>query len=231
MLGDAGLVAELAHHHGEAVRHGSRERGGAERQAARGVQRGADLSHRSLSRQGAGAEHPRVPLRQRLVRAHLESQLHRPRADRRAGDARPRQTLGASTNPPARIATWWSRTCSRSSAFMAMEPPTHLAPQAHQRREEQGVSQHAADPAHRRGARAVHRLSRRGGRRAGVRHRDLHRAQVLASTTGAGPACRSICAPASGWPKASASSRSRFASRRRACFPKAPASARTGRIT
>ena len=43
--------------------------------------------------------------------------------------------------------------------FIAMEPPTHLAPQAHQRREEQGIPQHAAHPADRRGARAVHRLS------------------------------------------------------------------------
>jgi hypothetical protein len=41
-------------------------------------------------RQGARAEHPRVPVRQRAVRAHLESQLHRPRADRRAGNHRAR---------------------------------------------------------------------------------------------------------------------------------------------
>ena len=47
-------------------------------------------------------------------------------------------------------------------AFIAMEPPTRAGAQADQRREEQGVSQHAADPARRRGARAVHRLPRRG---------------------------------------------------------------------
>ena len=97
----------LAHHHGKAVRHRPRERGVAERQAARGVRRGADLPHRPLPRQGAGAEHPRVPLRQRPVRADLEPQLHRPRADRRAGDAGPRQARRRSTSRPARFATWW----------------------------------------------------------------------------------------------------------------------------
>ena len=97
----------LAHHHGKAVRHRSRERGGAQRQAARGVRRGADLPHRPFPRQGAGAEHPRVPLRQRPVRADLEPQFHRSRADRRAGDARPRQARRRSTSRPAPFATWW----------------------------------------------------------------------------------------------------------------------------
>ena len=76
-------------------------------QAARGVRRRADLPHRPLPRQGAGAEHPRVPLRQRPVRADLEPQLHRPRADRRARDAGPGQARRASTNRPAPTATWW----------------------------------------------------------------------------------------------------------------------------
>ena len=79
----------------------------AERQAARGLRRGADLPHRPLPRQGAGAEHPGLPLRQRPVRADLEPQLHRPRADRRARDAGPRQARPASTRRPARFATWW----------------------------------------------------------------------------------------------------------------------------
>ena len=50
-----------------------------------------DLPDRPFPRQGAGAEHPRLPLRQRPVRADLEPQLHRPRADRRSRDARTRQ--------------------------------------------------------------------------------------------------------------------------------------------
>ena len=82
-------------------------------QAARGLRRGADLPDRPLPRQGGGAEHPRLPLRQRPVRADLEPQLHRPRADRRARDARPRAAGRRSTRRPAPTATWWSPTCSR----------------------------------------------------------------------------------------------------------------------
>ena len=81
----------LAHHHGEAVRHRSRKRDFAQRQAARRLLRGPDLPHRPFPRQGAGAEHSGLPLRQRPVRADLEPQFHRPRPDRRAGDARSRQ--------------------------------------------------------------------------------------------------------------------------------------------
>ena len=79
----------------------------AQRQAARGLRRGSDLPHRPFPRQGAGAEHSRLPFRQRPVRADLEPQFHRPRADRRAGDARARQARRHSTSRPAPIATWW----------------------------------------------------------------------------------------------------------------------------
>ena len=100
-------------HHGEAVRHRPGVGADAERRAARGVRRGADLPHRPLPRQGGGAEHPGLPVRQRAVRADLEPQPHRPRADRRAGDARARARAPSSTRPPAPTATWWSPTCSR----------------------------------------------------------------------------------------------------------------------
>ena len=93
----------------------SRQRRDAERRAARGLRRGADLPDRPLPRQGGGAEHPRVPLRQRPVRADLEPQPHRPRADRRARDARPRAARRRSTRRPAPTATWSSPTCSRCS--------------------------------------------------------------------------------------------------------------------
>src|SRR6202050_378574 len=48
------------------------------------------------------------------------------------------------------------------------------------------------------------------------------------SIIGAGRACRSSCGLASAWPKASASSRSLSASRRRACFQAIPALDRKG---
>ena len=100
---------------------------------------------------------------------------------------------------------------------------------ADQRGEEQGLPQHAADRARRRRARPVHRLPRRGGRRPGIRHRDLHRAEVLHRQLALGrravlPAHRQ--APGR---RASASSRSPSASRRRACSRPARASARRAR--
>ena len=158
----------LAHHHGKAVRHRPGERRVAERQAARGVRRGPDLPHRPFPRQGAGAEHPRVPLRQRPVRADLEPQLHRPRADRRAGDAGARQ---------ARRVLRADRRVSRHGGDAPVpDPRVHgdgaadrAGAGADQRGEEQGLSQHAADRAERRRARAIHRLSRRG--RASTRSR------------------------------------------------------------
>ena len=101
-----------------------------ERDGPRGLRRGAGLPHRPLPRQGGGAEHPRAALRQRPLRADLEPQPHRPHPDRRAGDARGRLARRPSTRRRAPTATWSSPTCSRSSRFVAMEPPTALAPGA-----------------------------------------------------------------------------------------------------
>ncbi len=56
--------------------------------------------------QGGGAEHPRLPVRQRALRADLEPPAHRPRADRRARDAGA-GLRRASTSRPAPTATWW----------------------------------------------------------------------------------------------------------------------------
>ena len=189
----------------------------AEREAARGVRRGADLSHRSLPRQGAGAEHPRVPFRERPVRADLEPQLHRPRADRRARDARPRQARGLLRADRRVTATWWSRTCSRSSRSWRWSRRHRSRPRRSAKRRTR-----CSAACCRSSRRDVVRGQYTGYRsEEGVepesRNRDVHRAQVLRSTTGAGPACRSTCAPARAWPRASASSRSRSASRRRAC--------------
>ena len=100
----------VADHHGEAVRHRPGVGAQAQRPAARGVRRGPDLPDRPLPRQGGGAEHPGLPVRQRPVRADLEPQLHRPRADRRPRDARPRGRARSSTSPPAPTATWSSPT-------------------------------------------------------------------------------------------------------------------------
>ena len=102
-------------------------------------------------------------------------------------------------------------------AFMAMEPPTALEPAPISEEKNKVFRSMLPIEPEERGARAICRLPVRGRRRPRIGHRDLHRPEVRASTTGAGPACRSSCAPASGWPKGSGSSRSPSASRPRAC--------------
>jgi glucose-6-phosphate 1-dehydrogenase len=115
-------------------------------------------------------------------------------------------------------------------AFVAMEPPTALAPVAIG--EEKNKVFRSLRPID---VEKVVRGQYEGYRsHPGVdpdsRPRRSSRSSA-ASTTGAGPGCRSTCAPASEWPSPHGSSRSRFASLRRACSPTDPASANTGPIT
>ena len=79
----------------------------AERRRARGLRRVAGLQDRPLPRQGVGRQHPRVPVRERAVRADLEPAAHQVRADRRAGDAVRRASGPRSTTRPAPTGTWW----------------------------------------------------------------------------------------------------------------------------
>ena len=101
----------------------------------------------------------------------------------------------------------------------------------HQPGEEQGLPLDAADRAARRRARPVHRLPRRAGRRRRTPTPRPSSRSSATSTTGAGPACRSTCAPASGWPRGPGSSRSPSRSRRSRCSRRGPASATTGPTT
>ncbi len=113
-------------------------------------------------------------------------------------------------------------------AFMAMEPPTALEPASiSEEKNKVFRSMLPIDP------RDVVRGQYVGYRaEEGVdpeSDTETFIALKCSSTIGAGPACRSTCAPASGWPRGSASSPSPSASRRRACSRSAPASARRGR--
>ena len=86
-------------------------------------------------------------------------------------------------------------------AFVAMEPPTALEPRAiSEEKNKVFRSLLPIDPQQVvRGQFTGYRDEE--GVAAGLRHRDVHRASSAASTTGAGPACRSTCAPANGWPR------------------------------
>ena len=102
-------------------------------------------------------------------------------------------------------------------AFVAMEPPTALEPRAISEEKNKVFRSMLPVRPVARGARSVQRLPRGAGCRARLRHRDVHRPALRASTTGAGPACRSTCAPESEWPRACGSSRSRSRRRRVRC--------------
>ena len=90
---------------GEAVRDGSGLGPRAQRDGARGVRREPDLQDRPLPGQGSGAEHAGPAVRQRLSRAAVEPRAHRPRADRRARDARRSARAASSTRARAPSAT------------------------------------------------------------------------------------------------------------------------------
>ena len=76
---NAGLLAAGGRREAVRARPGLGAR--AERDAGRGVPAGDGLPDRPLPRQGDRAEHPGDALRQRDVRAAVEQQLRRPRAD------------------------------------------------------------------------------------------------------------------------------------------------------
>ena len=124
------------------------------------------------------------------------------------------------------VVTHFVSRCSGSSQWSRRR----RSPRADQRGEEQGFP-----------LTAIHR--RQQGRARTVRELPLSSrvdpnsqtetfvALGAASTTGAGPAFRSTCEPASEWPRTRGSSRSRFASLRRACSPTVRASASTAPTT
>ncbi len=96
-----------ARRHRETVRSRPGLRARTQRGTREHLPRRLDLPDRPLPRQGDGAEHPRAALRQRAVRADLEPQLRRPRADhdgrghRRRGSGRVlrRHRRGARRHP------------------------------------------------------------------------------------------------------------------------------------
>ena len=87
--------ARGAHRDREAVRHAtSQEALAAQPASALGPRRVAGLPHRPLPGQGDGPEHAGLAVRERHLRADLEPQLHRLRADHRGGGPRDRSARG-----------------------------------------------------------------------------------------------------------------------------------------
>ncbi len=228
--GGGGPGRAIARGDGEALRPRPGQCRHPEPHAARDVRRGADLPHRPLPRQGAGPQHPGLPVRQRPVRADLESQLHPPHPDRRARDPRP--------GPAGLVLRGHRRLPRHGRDAPVPDPRLHRDGGADgarvggdQRGEEQGLPQHDADRADRRRPRPVPGLPGHRGRR--IRTRTPRRSWRCErpSTTGDGRASRSTCDPASEWPRVSGSCRSPSTNHHAACSPRGRASASTDRTT
>ena len=149
-----------------------------------------------------------------LPRAAVERRLHRPRADHRRPSPSASAAAAATTTAPARCATWCRTTCSSCSAWSRWSRPTTSTARPCATRSSRCCRRCARSTARRRCGTTVRgqygaglvdgerraRLPRPSSDRPEP-HRDLRRAQGRGGRTGAGPACRSTCAPASGWPR------------------------------
>ena len=194
----------------------------AEPDGPRRLRRVPGVPHRPLPRQGVGGQHPRLPLRERAVRAHLEPRAHPLRADRRTRDAHDRGASRASTNGTGAFRDMVVTHLLQVLGFVAMEPPNSLS--AKSLRDEK-IKVFDAMTADRRRAgrpRPVHGLPRRAGRLPDLARRRPSSPSRSRWTTGAGPACRSTCAPARRWPRAGRSSRSACTNRRCGCSRRHP---------
>ena len=139
----------------------------------------------------------------------------RARADHRRRDRRRRGARRLLRRASARCATWCRTTCCSCCALIAMEPPTsshadairdekvkvlralrRCTPTTPVRNVVRGAVRARAQI----GGKAVPGYARRRACRR-VAHTETFVALSRSSTTGAGPACRSTCAPASAWPR------------------------------
>ena len=156
------------------------------RDPARAAEEDQIYPDRSFPRQGDGAEHHGVPLRQRTVRADLEPRPHRPRADHGGGNRRrgtPRPVL---RDRPARLRDMVPNHVFQLLAMVAMEPPGGFDARAVRSRKADVFAAMRTRRAGGCGARPVRsRPDRRprvpgyragAGRRAGLGHRNLRRA-------------------------------------------------------
>ena len=231
MLGEADLVERSRVDHGEAVRHRPGQRQGAQRH----------WCTRSSTRSRSSASTTSSARRRRRTSWPSASPTA---CSSRSGTATTsttsRSTCPRRSSVDDRVAFYEATGAFKDMvvthlfqilAFMAMEPPTALEPGAISEEKNKVFRSHA--PARRRPRWCAASTRATATSRAWRPTRTPRPSSPCAarSTTGAGPACRSSCAPASGWAAASASSPSPSASRPRACSPRARAWARRARTT
>ena len=166
----------------EAVRHRSRDRARAQRAAAHALARRPDLPDRPLPRQGDGAEHARVPVREPVHRAGAATPRHVDEiqitvAETLGVEGRSRYYDGIGA-----LRDMVQNHLIQMMTFATMEPPALWdAEMIRDHKVEVLKSVHARRSRRRRGARSVHRRPRRG--RAAHRRTGPSRASIPTSHT------------------------------------------------
>ena len=178
-----------ARRHRKAVRARSRVGPVAQRDTASRVFRGRDLPHRSLPRQGSGAEHPVLPVRERVSRADLEPAVRRERAHhdgRVVRRRRARRFLRRDRRDPRRGAepSAADRGLPRDGAAV------FRVARSAARRAGEGAAHDSSAVACGNRARPVPRIPRRGRRQQELRTFRPTPRSISSSTRGAGMACR-----------------------------------------
>ena len=159
--------ALVAADHREAVRPRPGERARAEPLPAELLRREPGLPHRPLPRQGGGAEHPGLPLRQQHLRADLEPEVRGPRPDhdeRGIGV----EGRGGVLRQMGALRDMVQNHMMNLLCFVAMESPMDVCLARGPRREGEGAAIAARDPerlrGERRGPRAVRRRDAADGK-------------------------------------------------------------------
>ena len=219
LLGDAGLAERRPRHHGEAVRHRPRERPRAQR---RRCTRSSPSSQVFRIDHFLGKEAAQNILALRFANGLFEPIWNRQHIDHVQIDVPETLAIGSRAGFYESTGAYRDMVVThlfQVLAFVAMEPPTALEPRAiTEEKNKVFRSLRPLDPRRRR-ARPVRRLPRRAGRRPRLADRDVRRAALRDRQLALVGRARSTCAPASGWPRARASSRSPTTSRRTSMFP------------
>ena len=202
----------------EALRHRRRLGSSPRRRAPQRPRRGADLPDRPLPGEGGRAEHPRDPLRQPAVRAHVEhaitSRASRSTCPRRSGS----RTGRRSTRRRVRSATWWSRTCSRRWDSWRWSRRTRSVPTRSQPRSS-GCSTRCSRSTPLRWFVASTRGTATSPRSPTTPTPRRWWRSGSRSTTSDGPGCRSSCGRGSGCPRVAGSSPCGCSIHRCTCSP------------
>ena len=173
------------------------------------IRRIADLPHRSLSGKRNRSKLHGRPVRQQHFRADLEPQVHRSRADHRQRSGRRRHQSSLLRRSRAPCATWCRTICCSCSVWSPWSRPIRSTPTSCATRRWKSSAASGPSPVRmsrctpsvpnmlraRPGANRCPAIAGRTALSPTPRRKPMWRSNV-SWRTGAGPACRFICAPA-----------------------------------